>query len=146
MVKTTRILYGLHECFVLFPYERGSRRSRLVLRASALHTFCLGGIVGKAPVTIGAPLVLGELLNGGISKNAFVPILCSGQELNALKSKGAEWGIRHHRAQPWAERSLRFETGTRTVFGAYTAYYSIPCLLDLTKEGPHEANPRTGIP
>lgn len=153
MAITPRILYGLHERFVLFPYERGARKSKLVLRCTALRTFCYDGLTGgargvsgKEPIIIGAPLVLGELLDGEVSNNVFVPVICSGRELNALKNKGANWAIRNHRAQLFAERSVRFETGTKAVFGTYTAYYSFAVLLELTKECPDETNPRTGVP
>jgi hypothetical protein len=145
MVLTPRILYGLHERFVLFPYERGARRSKLVLRCNALRTFCESGVLGEA-VQIGAPLVLGELLDGDIAQNAFVPVVYTGRQLNALKTRGATWAIRNHRAQPFAERSVRFETGTKTTYGTYTAYFALRLLLELTKGCPHEANSHAGLP
>jgi hypothetical protein len=145
MVNPPRILYGLHESFVLFPYERGAKRARLVLRCAELDRLCAGGIIGKRPLRVGAPLVLGEILECKMAKNVFVPVVCDGYALNALKAQRVEWCLRSHRVVGFADRSIRFESGSSTVFAAHTAYYSLELLLQLTR-GLHEPNPRTGVP
>lgn len=146
MVTKPRILYGLHEKFVLLPYERGARRSRLVLRARKLEEFCAQQFTARKPLVIGAPLVLGELLEGTIFGAATTPLVCLGYRLDRLKRRGADWSLRHHRAAPFTEECLRFETGTRMVYGTYTAYYSVDELVSFSKEECHEVYPRAGIP
>jgi hypothetical protein len=146
MVIPPRILYGLHEKFVLLSYERGARRSRLVLRAAELVKFCNQHFTARKPIMVGAPLVLGELLESSMLGTGAVPIVCLGHRLDRLKRYGADWSIRHHRAAPFTEECLRFETGTRMVYGTYTAYYSTDELIELSKEACHEIHPRTGVP
>lgn len=146
MFMSPRILYGLHERFVLFPYERGSRRSKLVIRAKKLASLCLSGLVARDPIVVGAPLVLGEIADCRIARNQFVPVVVTGLALNALKTAGVDWQLRYHRVRSFAERSIRFESGSKMIYATHTPYFSLELLFELTREGLHEPNPRAGVP
>lgn len=147
MAESPRILYGLHESFVLFPYERGGRKIRLVLRRQKLAQLLRQPGLGLRAQMMGRPLVLGEILDCKIQQNVFVPVLCSGKQLNELKSDKVNWAYRHYRLMGFAGgRSLRFEAGTKMIYAAHTAYYAIELLLQLTTETRHEPNPRAGVP
>lgn len=144
--KEPRVVYGLHEKFVLFPYERGSRFARLVVRALDLHRLCKAGVRGRRPIPAGAPLILGELRESVMSQNMFVPVVIDGTKLNRMRSKAIEWQLRYYRVQPFAERSIRFEAGTKNVYATYTAYFSLELLEQVTREGLQGTEPAKRLP
>lgn len=138
-----RVMYGLHEAFILFAFDLGARRSRLVLRASALAELCRTGI-GQVPGTqvLGFPLVLGELLRGGWMTGV-TPHVLTGQELNQ-QFRGSEWALRHYRAYAFTPGSMRFEAGPRVTYGTRTTFFNIENLMALANEGLH-ANRRSRL-
>lgn len=146
MVIEPRVLYGLHEYFVLFPYERGARRSKLIVRCTELAKICQRDFAVMTPFMVGAPLVLAELLESAVTNSTFVPVVYTGRQLHRMKQPGMSWSIRNHRIQPFTKRSFRFETGTRMVFAQHTAFYSSDLLLHLANEGCHEVHSRAGLP
>lgn len=146
MAQPLRIVYGLHEDFVLFPYERGGRKIRLVLRRRALANLLAHGQLGGLPTPIVAPLVVGEVLDfPAVEFTKFVPEVLDGHALNAVKKKRMRWTLRHYRAVRYGENMLRFEAGSAPIYEAHTAIYSYELLLKLVKEAPHEANPSAGV-
>ncbi len=147
MLPIPRILYGLHEKFVLFPFERGSRFARLVIRCVDLHRFCQGGGAGRRTLAIGHPFVLGELREGKMSKATFVPKVMGGAELSLLGTRGSnEWLIRHYRIAVLANRSMRFEAGTKRVYATHTPFFSFELLEKLTREGLEKEGTRERVP
>lgn len=150
MVLMPRFLYGLHELFLLVPYERGAKRARLVLRASRLKTFLEAHPTGfdYPPEACGAPLVLGEIAHMPGTNTA--AMLMTGRMLQTLRYpaengyyQGLTWHFRFHRAS-WTigGAGVRFETGTRLVYGTVTAYFTPMKLLSLLEEG-YAANRKT---
>lgn len=149
MVRDTRVLYGLHERFVLFPYRQGAKRSRLVVRVRFLRQLCherVDDLADLARCPVGAPFVLGELLNATVPGNNFVPVVLSGQEVHDLRAPTVTWARRCHRAVISPNGSVAFESGTKHVFATKTAYYDFQALLDLMKEPTHEAKSRARLP
>lgn len=149
MVRETRVLYGLHERFVLFPYRQGAKRSRLVVRARYLWTLCHERVDDLTDLTrfpVGAPFVLGELLNAQVDGNNFVPVVLTGAAVHALRAPTVAWARRCHRAVISPNGSVAFESGTKHVFATKTAYYDFRVLLELIEEPRHEKNPRARFP
>jgi len=136
-VLMPRVLYGLHELFVLLPYERGAKRARLALRASRLRTFLEARPAGYdyPPEMIGAPLVLAEL--SSLPGTSTAAMLVNGYMLRQMYADCAiAWNIRHHRTV-WTigGAGVRFETGGRLVFGTVTKYFMPLEILSMLKEG-----------
>lgn len=149
MVRETRVLYGLHERFVLFPYRQGAKRSRLIVRARYLRLLCRERVDDLTDLTrfpVGAPFVLGELLNIQVEGNSFVPVLMTGVEVHALRAPMVAWARRCHRAVISPNGSVAFESGTKHVFATKTAYYDFRVLEELIDEPSHEVNPRARFP
>jgi hypothetical protein len=147
MDQPLRFLYGLHERFVLFPYERGGRKIRLVLRQRALQGLLQHATFGRLPTPIASPLVVGELL-GLTSPHAatFVPFACDGEALNKLKKNKPHWTMRQYRAVAFGDKQVRFEAGLSGIFAAHTAIYSYELLQQLVKDEQHESDTRAGVP
>lgn len=128
-----RVLYGLDEVLVLFPYERGSRRSRLVMRCRALHRFCRHTVQEK-PVLLGAALIVGEVLSPRWGE-AFAPSFITGTLLKDFVAGGCTWALRHYRAAYFAGAAVRFEAGSKTIFATVTGLYDLQTLQRYTLEG-----------
>ncbi len=145
MTLSPRILYGLDETFVLFRYERGARKSRLVVRCRELLRLCRRGVSGKDPIPAGTPLVLWEISSCPFEQSDFIPVVVNGHALNTLRAENIQWFLRYHRIRPMQNRSIRFESGTKLVYATHTAYFAIELLMQLIHEGIHESNASTGI-
>lgn len=146
MTQLPRILYGLDEAFALFRYERGARRARLVVRCRELYRFCAAGVAATQPILIGAPLILGEINACPFEMSNLVPIIVNGYALDRMKTQGVQWYLRYHRIQPLGCRSIRFESGTKTVYATHTAYFSIEMLKQMIREGWNEPNASSSFP
>ena len=126
-----RVLYGLHERFVMLAFARGSRRARLLLRAALVSELCqvIGGPSAK-PIVIGAPLVLGEIIASSvlISRD---DVLVSGAQIHSMRRLGIlEWHLRSYRVA-FCGDTLRFEAGSKTIYATHTSYYGREYLIRL---------------
>jgi hypothetical protein len=139
MLLSPRLLYGLHERFLLFPYVYGSRHTRLVLRVSKLAGL-LRANISKAAM-MGAPLVLGELHSVDVFRNQdLLPRVVTGQGIHSFYHlAGVQLYLRCYRVQAlYRGRSLRFEVGTKLVYATHTQYFSLELLRHLIEGGSNE--------
>jgi hypothetical protein len=131
-----RVLYGLHERFLLFPYVYGAPHCRLVLRAELLGAM-LRAPLPKSPLLC-APLVLCELHSRSLFPMAgLIPTPTSGRGIHSFHFLGgATFYLRSYRARLLHQGlSIRFEAGTKTQFATHTQYYSLGLLRDLINQG-----------
>ncbi len=140
-----RVLYGLFERFVVFPYIHGARHSKLIVRASKLRALCDRPFEKNEDLS--APLVLGELYGDPtiFRVSTFVPQVMTGRQLHSFHVYGgAAWHLRWYRTRAMQDRSIRFEAGSHCTFSAHTQYYARELLYDLTtlQGGPHAQETR----
>jgi hypothetical protein len=141
-----RLIYRLEERFVLFPFERGSKRGRLVLRARGLAAVARTWVAGNKPFVMSAPAVLGEITQARKLPTSEVPIIVEGAFLHELNRYGSvDWCFRHCRAAFLVNVALRFEVGSRHVYATHTAYYERSFLLALAEGEVGAFNPRSNI-
>jgi hypothetical protein len=135
MFLAPRVLYGLNERFVLFPYALGGQYSKLVVRANALRALCMGDHPARL-MRCGAPLVLGELYGSRqiFQVSEFIPVVMNGRQLHSLQVYGgAEWHLRWYRYRTLQRRVLRFEAGSKLVYPAHTQYYDCGLLASIAR-------------
>ncbi len=84
---------------------------------------------------MGAPFVLGELLNGGFAQST-APYVLTGRQINTMFSNG-EWAFRSYRVYAFTQQSMRFEAGPRATYGTMTTFYPVEHLMAFANEGLH---------
>jgi hypothetical protein len=140
-----RVLYGLHERFVMLAFARGSRRARLLLRASLVSELCRVIAGGPKPIVMGAPLVLGEILTSSVLISR-EDILVSGAQIHSMRRlRILEWHLRNYRVA-FCGDTLRFEAGSKTIYATHTSYYGREYLIRLCAQKNKTGSPLASVP